>query len=167
MNNKKHKKIIAIDPGYERLGIAILEKTPSGSIEIISSECFKTDPKKNFPERLNTIGQYLESIISKHRPTALCVENLFLSKNQKTAMRVAEVRGVILYIHIKENLDIFELTPLQIKSAVTGNGRSDKVAVEKMIRIILPKLKNVTGKIDDEFDAIACGLAYFALEKSL
>ena len=67
----------------------------------------------------------------------------------------------------KHNLIVYEMTPLQIKSAVTGHGKSDKSAMEKMIKIILPELSKDGLKTDDEYDAIACGLSYFALEKSL
>jgi crossover junction endodeoxyribonuclease RuvC len=82
-------------------------------------------------------------------------------------MRVAETRGAILYIAKKHNLSISEFTPPQIKLAVTGNGQSDKIAMEKMMLLLLPALKKMDRKIDDEYDAIACGLTYFALEKSL
>jgi crossover junction endodeoxyribonuclease RuvC len=167
MNKLSLKRIIAVDPGYERLGVAIMEKTVGGKIVVLHSECFKTSPKMNFSERVLLIGKFFENLIHIYKPEGLSIENLFLSNNQKTAMRVAETRGVLIYIAKKENLHIYEFTPLQIKSALTGNGKSDKVAVEKMIKIILPELRNSVGKIDDEYDAIACGLSYFALEKSL
>ncbi len=161
------KRIISIDPGYERLGVAILEKDSRGQITLLHSECFKTLAKLDFVSRLVLIGDCVQKNITEYNPSTLAIENLFLSTNQKTAMRVAETRGAILYIAKKAQLSIHELTPLQIKSSLTGNGRSDKTAVEKMIKIILPHLKKETLKIDDEYDAIACGLSYFALEKSL
>ncbi len=161
-------RVLSIDPGYERLGVAVLEKNPSNNKPVlVFSDCFKTKKNLLFTDRLLQIGLYIESIIEKYQPTTFSIENLFLSNNQKTAMRVAETRGVLLYIAKKHGLPVFELTPLQIKLSITGNGKSDKTGVEKMLKLILPELSKTTKKIDDEFDAIACGLSYFALEKSL
>lgn len=64
-------------------------------------------------------------------------------------------------------MKVFEYTPLQIKSAITGSGRSDKNAVQKMLYILMPELKKISKKIDDEYDAIACGLTHFAFERGI
>ncbi len=168
---KENKKIIlSIDPGYERLGICLMEKDFSiskNNIKIIHSECFKTPSKDDFIDRLLKIGLYVEKIINKFKPKDLAIENLFMGTNQKTAFHVSEVRGVLLYLAKKNKLNIFEYTPLQIKSAITGSGRSDKIAVQKMLLLILPELKNMVKKLDDEYDSIACGLTHFALDKRL
>ncbi|MEN9604791.1 MAG: crossover junction endodeoxyribonuclease RuvC, crossover junction endodeoxyribonuclease RuvC [Candidatus Parcubacteria bacterium] len=164
---KEFKTIISIDPGYERLGVAILKKDLKNKVYLEFSGCFKTSSKLDFSDRILLVGEYLEKLITKYRPETLAIENLFLTNNQKTAMRVAETRGAILYVAKKRKLDIYEMTPSQIKSAVTGNGQSDKISMEKMIKLLLPELSKVDKKIDDEYDAIACGLSYFALEKSL
>ncbi|MES2623433.1 MAG: crossover junction endodeoxyribonuclease RuvC [Patescibacteria group bacterium] len=159
--------ILSVDPGYERLGIAVLVKNEKGTINILHSECFKTSSKEEFPDRLVQLGKRLSEIIEKFKPTTMAIENLFMQTNQKTVMKVSEARGVLLYTARVFKLSIHELTPLQIKSAVTGSGRSDKIAVQKMIMLLLPEIKNKVKAIDDEYDALACGLAYFALEKSL
>lgn len=166
MNNIS-STILSIDPGYERLGIAILKKDLQNKAFLEFSECFKTSAKLDFSERINLVGTRVEEIIKKYSPTVLVIENLFFTNNQKTVMRVAETRGVLIYVAKKLGLTVHEFTPSQIKSAVTGNGQGDKIAIEKMIKILLPELKKIDKKIDDEYDAIACGLAYFALEKSL
>ncbi len=159
--------VLSIDPGYDRLGMAILKKDLQNKPFLEFSDCFKTSAKLEFADRIELIGIKIEEIIAAYSPEILAIENLFFTNNQKTAMRVAETRGVLIYIAKKHGLKVHEFTPSQIKSAVTGNGQSDKTAVEKMIKILLPELKKVDKKIDDEYDAIACGLAYFALEKSL
>jgi crossover junction endodeoxyribonuclease RuvC len=148
-------KILGIDPGYERLGIAILEKK-SKKDELLYSECFKTSPKDGFTERLLALGKRVEELIKKYKPDALAIENLFVSNNQKTAMRVSEVRGALLYIAQSHGLKIHEYTPLQIKIAVTGYGKSDKSQVEAMARRIIA-IEN-KDKIDDEMDAIAIAI---------
>ena len=96
----------------------------------------------------------------KYKPTEVALESLFIAKNQKTAMRVAEVRGIIIYEIVKRNLSVFEYTPLQIKSAVTGDGTSDKTRIIKMIHLLVKLKKNIA--LDDEYDAIAVALTHSA-----
>ena len=158
-------RVLAIDPGYERLGIAVLEKGTAGKEKLIFSDCFRTSPKENFESRLLSIGKRTEEIIEQYSPEALSIENLFMSNNQKTAMRVAEVRGALIYIVSSRGLAVAEMTPLQIKLAVTGDGKSSKDQMMKMVDLLIDTKK--PKMLDDEYDAIACGLAFFALYKSL
>ena len=155
--------VIAIDPGYERLGVAILEKG-TGKETLIFSDCLKTDPKLPHEERLKIIGTGINSLIKKYEPEALAIETLFFKTNAKTAMKVSEARGVILYEAAKNNLKVSEFTPLQIKVAVTGYGKSDKDQVTMMVQ----KLIKITApiKYDDEYDAIAVGLTFFAYSRA-
>jgi crossover junction endodeoxyribonuclease RuvC len=154
-------RILGIDPGYERLGIAVLEKDKQGSKEcIIFSECFKTSAKLEFAERLKLIGEEVRIVIKKYKPEVLAVETLFLNTNQKTVMHVSEARGVIIYEGISSGLKIFEATPLQIKIATTGYGRSDKTQIMKMLRMLIDVEKTKTS--DDELDAVAVALTAFA-----
>jgi len=103
--------ILAIDPGYERLGIAVLEKLPRQKEILLHSECFKTSAKIPHHERLTLIGNKIKEIVKKFSPEILATEKLFFSKNQKTALLVAEARGVILYAASSSGLDVFEYTP--------------------------------------------------------
>lgn len=156
-------KIISIDPGYERLGIAIVEKEKNKKEVLIFSECFKTSSKLPHNERLTLIGNRIKEIIKKHKPIALATEKLFFSGNQKTAMLVAEARGVILYTGSSVGLDIFEYTPNQVKIAITGYGRSEKRQIMDMVTKLI--IVNSKTKSDDEFDAIAIGLTHFAIHR--
>lgn len=151
-------RIIAIDPGYERLGIAIIEK--DGKEKLLFSECFKTKANLPFVDRLELIGREVARIIEEYQPTALAIENLFIETNQKTAMRVAEVRGAILYQAKVLGLDIHEYTPLQIKVATTGYGKATKIQVMTMVKKLVSGAESI--KQDDEMDAIAIGLTHFA-----
>lgn len=155
-------KILGIDPGIERIGIAIIEKN-LGKEEYIFSECFKTSSKLSQYERLVLIAHEIEAIIKKYNPGGLAIEKLYFEKNTKTAMSVAEARGVILFSCAQKKLQIFEYTPLQIKVAVTGYGKSDKKAIMQMI----PKIIKIPNQkmIDDEMDAIAIAITCFAHEK--
>jgi crossover junction endodeoxyribonuclease RuvC len=156
-------RILAIDPGFERVGMAIIEKTAFGKDVLIYSSCFKTSAQIPFPERLKNIGTEVEKIIKKYKPEALAIEKLYFTTNQKTAMGVSEARGAILYVASKNGLCIYEYTPPQIKVAVTGYGKASK----EMIMSMVPKLIDINMKInsDDELDAIAIGLTCLACEK--
>jgi len=155
-------RILSIDPGYDRCGVAVVEKSSSGEI-LIFSDCLQTSSKEVFSKRLSYLGKSLEQIIKNHSPKAVAVEGLFFNTNQKTAMNVAQVKGMITYVCDRAGLTLFEYTPLQIKIAVTGYGRSDK----KQVTAMIPKLIRVDKeiKMDDEWDAIAIGLTCLASER--
>ncbi len=158
-----YMRIISIDPGYERLGLAVIDKEKDKKETLFFSECFKTSAKLPHNERLALIGDRIKEVIKKYKPKALATEKLFFSGNQKTAMLVAEARGVILYSGSSLGLPIFEYTPNNIKIAITGYGRSEKKQMIDMVK----KLIIVTSETnsDDEFDAIAIGLTHFAIHR--
>ena len=156
-------KILAIDPGFERVGIAIIEKTNVPKHNLVYSNCFKTPTDIPFHKRLALIGEELEKIIKKYKPVALSIEKLYFTTNQKTVMGVSEARGVMMYTASRNGLDIFEYTPPQIKVAVTGYGKSTKDAVIYMVRKLIEVKDSVVS--DDELDAIAIGLTMLACEK--
>lgn len=160
-------RILGIDPGFERLGIAILDPVArerrggkSYNHKVIFSECFKTSAKLDFAERLNLIGEEIRKIIKEYKPEILAIETLFLNTNQKTVMRVAEARGVVVYEAAQAGLKIFEASPPQIKLATTGYGRANKMQINKMLKILIEIDKLKTS--DDELDAVAIALTAFA-----
>lgn len=152
-------RILAIDPGFERVGIAILEKK-TGKELLLYSACFKTSAKLPFEKRLVLIGNELSRLIDEYRPEAVAVETLFFNSNQKTAMRVAEARGVIIHSAVSRGLALYEYTPLQIKIAVAGYGKADKEQVATMAHKLLGLSE--TARHDDETDAIALGITCLA-----
>ena len=156
--------ILGIDPGFERLGIAILEKNTGDKKEkVVFSECFKTSAKLEFSERLHLIGEEVKKIIKEYKPEVMAIETLFLNTNQKTVMRVAEARGVVIYEAASAGLKIFEASPPKIKIATTGYGKANKEQVMKMVKILV-EIDNLK-KSDDELDAIAIALTAFACLK--
>jgi crossover junction endodeoxyribonuclease RuvC len=157
-------RILGIDPGYDRVGIAILEKEKGGKETLLHSECLQTSVKDDFYNRLGQVGAKIAEVIAAYAPEALAIETLFITKNQKTAMRVSEARGVIIYEAVRAGIPVFEYTPLQIKIAVTGHGASDKEQVMKMIPLLIKITQKKT--VDDEYDAIAVGLTCLAHEHS-
>ena len=154
--------VLSVDPGYERLGIAIIEKS-DGKEELIYSDCLRTDKELSYADRLFEISSEIENLINKYEPSIFASESLFFAKNQKTAIDVAGVRGVLLHTAKQHGLQVFEYTPLQIKIAVTGFGRSDKKQVTEMVKRLIKIEKQI--KLDDEYDAIAVGLTCLASER--
>ena len=153
-------RILAIDPGFERIGIAIIERLPKQKDILVYSDCFKTSAKIPFHKRLTAIGNEIEGVIKRYQPYAIAIEKLYFTTNQKTVMGVSEARGVIIYTASRNGLEIYEYTPPEIKVAVTGYGKADKNMVINMV----PKLIFMDKKTnsDDELDAIAIGLTCLA-----
>ena len=148
---------MGIDPGYERLGLAVIETGAGKKDELLYSTCLITSPTKPFPERLKTLADEVEKTLAKYQPDTLAIEELFFSGNQKTAMKVSEVRGIIIYLAVRAKIKIINLTPLQVKMSITGFGRASKTQVETMIGKLI---RIPAGKhYDDEYDAIAIALA--------
>ena len=152
-------RVLAIDPGYGRCGVAILDKS-DGKAVWVYSDCIETSAKQPFDERLTTVANECGRLIQKFLPTSLAMERLFFSSNQKTAMQVAEVRGAILHVASSLGLSTHEYTPGQIKSATTGSGRADKKQITAMIHLLLRVEKEIVR--DDEYDAIAVGITHLA-----
>ncbi len=152
-------RILAFDPGFERLGAAVVEKNNGVDI-LVHSECIRTSAKDAFKERLRQIGAAAEALIAEFKPDAVALEEIFFGKNEKTGVQIAEVRGVLTYIAMQKGLTVYDYTPLEVKIAITGYGKSDKRAVAAMV----PRLVRLPARarLDDEMDAIAVGLTCLA-----
>ena len=152
-------RVLAIDPGYGRCGVAVVDKI-NGKESWIYSDCIETSAGQPFDERLSTVADECARLIEKFTPDSLAMERLFFTTNQKTAMQVAEVRGAILHVASTAGVPTFEYTPGQIKSATTGSGRADKKQIAAMIHLLLKIEKSIQR--DDEYDAIAIGVTHLA-----
>ncbi len=156
-------KILGIDPGYDRLGIAVLEKPAKGKEIVLFSECFSTFSKDSIYERLKSVGDEVVRVMKEFEPDEIALETLFITKNQKTAMRVAEVRGIVIYEAVRRDIAVSEYSPMEVKMAVTSDGTSDKSRMIKMVHLLvkIPKKKH-----DDEYDAIAVALTHAAKKRN-
>ncbi len=152
-------KVLAIDPGYDRLGIAVLEQKDGKEILLFSS-CVETDKRADMPVRIAQIGNAIRDILVKYNPEMVAIETLFFNKNIKTAIGVAQIRGVILYLSQSAGCAICEFGPQEIKVAVTGYGKSDKNAVIDMVKRLVKNAPETA--LDDEYDAIAVGITAIA-----
>ena len=152
-------RVLAFDPGYERLGIAVVEKE-GGKEKLLYSDCVRTSSALSFPMRLAQLGKEAERLIKKYKPDAIALEDIYFAKNEKTAMKIAEVRGMLTYLAAVHDAALFAYTPLQVKVAITGYGKSDKAAVGVMVARLLDLSDK--KRLDDEIDAIAVGLTCLA-----
>lgn len=156
---------LSIDPGYERVGIAVVQKNKGEKEKLLFSECFKTKAGQKLHERIFLVGQEVEKIINTYKPNRFAIEGVFHTNNTKTVLGVAEVRGVLMYIASSYNLTISEYTPPQIKNAVTGYGKATKDQVYMMTKKLIQIPEDV--KQDDEIDAIAIGITDLASARDI
>lgn len=156
-------RVLGFDPGFERLGVAVVEKV-AGKEALLYSGCLRTSAARSFPERLREIGSEMQRLVKEWSPTLVALEDIYFENNAKTAIQVAQVRGVLAYEGAVAGLTVCSYSPLQVKVAVTGYGRSDKKAVATMVGhlVQLPDRK----RLDDELDAIAVALTCLAHESS-
>ena len=158
--------ILAIDPGFDRIGLAIM-KLEKDKPTLLFSECFKTNSKNIRAERLYSIGARINTIIKKWRPKNLAIETIFFNTNITSAIGVAEARGIIIYEARKAKMQIFEYGPQSIKIAVTGYGKADKIQMANMVKKLVTLSKRPSNRLDDEMDAIAVGITHLATKKSI
>ena len=145
--------ILGIDPGTTRIGYGAI-KLEKGVLTHVSSGILPISKQHTHP--LSVIHKELLRIISEVKPDRVGVEKLFFAKNKKTALAVAEARGVIIHTIASENIPIYECTPNEVKVAVTGNGTANKQAVAKMVSSILRT--PLTHLVDDATDALAIAI---------
>ena len=156
--------ILGIDPGYAIVGFGVIEKIGS-NIRVIDYGVITTPKEDNMPKRLNDIYDSLCALIDKYKPDCMALEELFFQNNQKTAIAVAQARGVIELAGIKKIGRLYEYTPLQIKQALTGVGRAEKKQVQYMVKAILGL--NSIPKPDDAADALAVAITHSQTNQTL
>lgn len=160
-------KVLAIDPGYGRCGVAVVERKdgPSTSLGVnkeilLYSDCIETSAKHAFADRLTHIADECVRLMKKYKPDCVAMEKLYFTKNQKTAMQVAEVRGALINCAAHCGLVVSEYSPGEVKSAAAGSGSADKRAVAKMLHALVKIEKKIDH--DDEYDAIAIAVTHLA-----
>ena len=154
----KAMRTLAIDPGYGRCGVAIIEKLAGKKEVLVYSDCIETAKGDPFPDRLGAVITACKNLIDIYSPDSLAIEKLYFSNNQKTAMQVAEVRGALIGLASLCDIPVSEYTPGEIKSATTGYGGADKKQIAKMLHLLI--VINKVIRFDDEYDAIAVGITH-------
>ncbi|MCX8074504.1 MAG: crossover junction endodeoxyribonuclease RuvC [Clostridia bacterium] len=149
--------VLGIDPGYAIVGYGIVDYNKN-KYRVLEYGSITTDSKDSFSKRLHKIAEDLEEIIKRYKINAAAIEELFFNTNTKTAINVAQARGVILSILEKNSVLIYEYTPLQVKQALVGYGRADKLQMKTMIKTFLNLEK--MPKLDDTTDALAIAVCH-------
>ncbi len=155
--------ILGIDPGLASTGWAILKKGKEP--RLLGYGCIKTGKEENFSERLCFIFHEVKKLILKAKPQAMAIEEIFFAKNIKTAIKIAQVMGVIKVACKESGMPVFEYTPLNVKMTITGYGRADKNQVEIMVSKILNLKKKV--KPSHAADAVAVSLTHLFTNSQL
>ena len=150
-------RILGIDPGYAIMGWGVIDKKGSSFVPVAYGS-IETDKDMPMPDRLKHLYSSLMDIIAEYDPGEVSIEELYFNNNAKTAIFVGQARGVALLACINSGLDIFEYTPLQIKTAMTGFGRAEKKQIQAMVKMIL-NLEAVP-KPDDTADALAAAICH-------
>ena len=157
----KKADIIAIDPGTSITGYALLKinNTP----ELITAGVITPKNNKNPYLNIKYIVNEIAKLIRKYKPYEGIIEKVYFFKNKKTAMRIAELRGAIIYLFINKNLEVYEYTPLEVKQALTGYGRAGKREIQKIEKYIFNLDKEIEP--DDAADAVALGICHINNKK--
>lgn len=149
--------ILGIDPGYAIVGYGVL-RLQNSRYQPLEHGAIVTQPKDTFSRRLEIVWEAVTSVLTHWKPDAVSIERLYFQDNKKTAIQVAEARGVILLAVQQAGVPVYEYTPLQVKQAVTGYGQAKKPQVMEMTRRLLC-LKEVP-KPDDTADALAMAICH-------
>lgn len=150
-------RILGIDPGLAIVGYSVIEKQNDENL-LLTSGSIQTDKNQPDSKRLFEIACDMQTVIDRYKPERASIEKLFYFRNQKTIIPVAEARGVILSVLEKNNIPVFEFTPIEVKQMITGYGRASKDEVAKVVQMSL-KYKKMP-KLDDTVDSIAIALCY-------
>lgn len=156
--------ILGIDPGYAIVGFGIIQYE-NNRFTILDFGAITTPAGMDFPDRLKCIYEDLTYLFNKYSPDAMAIEKLFFNTNKKTAVDVAQARGVILLAARMNGAACFEYTPLQVKQSVVGYGRAEKKQVQEMTKQLLGL--SAVPKPDDTADALALALCHAHCSGSL
>ncbi len=153
MQSSQTKRILGLDPGYGRLGFGVLERDRQGEFLFVTCGVITTAAGELMSERLFEIAKDLRQLIVAHKPALIVLEEIFFGKNTTTGLKVAEVRGVIQLLAAENHITCIEVKPVEVKLAITGDGRADKTQIQKMMLLLL-KLQQIPSP-DDAADALA------------
>ncbi len=150
-------RILGVDPGYAIVGVGTIDYE-GNRFRVVEYGAITTQAGEDMFDRLKKIYDEMMELIDRVKPDALAIEELFFQNNQKTAINVAQARGIIVLAAKNHGIPIFEYTPLQVKQAVVGYGKADKNQVQQMTKAIL-NLEKIP-KPDDTADALAIAVCH-------
>lgn len=150
-------RILGIDPGYAIVGFGVVEYS-GVTFRTVEYGAILTEAHTPFDKRLCLIDEDMQEILNRFRPDCMAIERLYFTTNQKTAIDVAQARGILVLAAAKRGLPVYEYTPLQVKQSVVGYGKAEKHQIMDMTRRIL-NLEQIP-KPDDAADALALAICH-------
>ncbi len=150
--------VLGIDPGTATTGYGLVREHQDGSLAAVAFGVIRTAAKTAMPERLAQLHLELSRILDEHRPRSAAVEQLFFQRNVKTAISVAQGRGVAILALAQHGLEVGEYTPNEVKQAIAGYGGADKAQVQNMVRALLGL--EAIPRPDDAADALAVAICH-------
>jgi crossover junction endodeoxyribonuclease RuvC len=150
--------VLGVDPGLTRCGVGVIEIGSSRKVTLVSVETIRTDAASELVDRIGHIGEALEKLILVSKPNAIAIERVFSQQNLRSVMGVAQISGVVLMLAHKHKIPVFMHTPSEVKAAVTGSGRANKLQVGNMVAKILG-LSEVP-KPADSADSLAIAICH-------
>ena len=150
--------VLGIDPGTATTGYGVVRDARDGRIHEMDHGVIRTNSKTPYPLRLKEIYDQVTLLIEKHKPQAIAIEQLFFNKNVSSAMVVGQARGVTILAGALADLEFSEYTPLQVKEALVGYGRAEKIQVQQMVKTLLGLVD--IPKPDDAADALAVAICH-------
>ncbi len=151
-------RVLGIDPGSETLGWGVVEGE-SLKYKLVDFGTVKSSPKEAFSKRLLKIGDGVLAVIETFQPDVISVEEAFYANNVKVALKLGQVRGVVLYLGEKAGLEVSEYAPRLIKQTVVGYGNAEKHQVQEMVKLLL-RMKEIPQP-HDAADALAIAICHF------
>ncbi|WP_027389761.1 crossover junction endodeoxyribonuclease RuvC [Chrysiogenes arsenatis] len=148
--------LLGIDPGSRATGYGVI-RLQGNHLRHIAHGAIRTNDKDTFPQRLHVLNKGLQAVIREYQPQSACIENLFLSQNPQSALKLGHARGVLILTCLQEGVEVVELSALQIKQSVTGYGKAPKEQVGKMVTMLLGLSNPPTSA--DAADALAGAIA--------
>ena len=150
-------RVLGIDPGLATTGYGLVLSSAQGLV-LVEYGTLETQPGPPLAQRLHRLYHLLGDLTQKHQPDVAAIEELFFSRNVRTAMAVGHARGVAMLAMAEAGLKVFEYTPLQVKEAVVGYGRASKGQVQDMVRLLLHLERS--PQPDDAADALAVAICH-------
>ncbi len=150
-------RIIGVDPGSDTTGYGVID-SDGRHYDLVEYAGIRGPKHLNFAERLLAISRKLEEVIERLSPQACAVEDTFYAVNVKSALKLGQARGAVLVVAARAGVEVFEYSPLEIKSALVGYGRAEKQQVQEMVRVLLG-MKNVPEPLDAS-DALAVAICH-------
>ena len=157
LNAKRAVRVIGVDPGSDTTGYGVID-SDGRRYELVEYAGIRSPKRVSFAERLLAISQKLEEVIERLKPQACAVEDTFYAVNVKSALKLGQARGAVLVAAARSGVEVFEYSPLEIKSALVGYGRAEKTQVQEMVRVLLG-LKTAPEPLDAS-DALAIAICH-------